>query len=243
LPPSANLAIVAALEREISPLVKSWPVREQTHAGRTFTFFENSNVVVTCGGIGAEPARRAAEAAIALYRPNLICSAGFAGALDPQLRVGEIVFPRRVVNASDGSSLDTGMGKGTLISFNSVAGPEQKASLRNSFAAQAVDMEAASVARAAEAHGIRFAAVKAISDASGFVLPPVDRFTSSSGQFETGRFIAYALVRPWWWRAVARLARNSARASRALCDQLQQMISAGGALATSAHALEAFTKK
>ena len=124
-----KVAIVAALEREIRPLVKIWRLCEQDHAGRRFRFYESEYAVLTCGGIGAEPARRAAEAIIALYQPALIYSAGFAGALDRKQHIGDIIVPRRVINANDGSSIDTGQGEGILVSFASVASPEQKAKL------------------------------------------------------------------------------------------------------------------
>jgi adenosylhomocysteine nucleosidase len=136
----SRVAIVAALEREVRPLVKEWRVREKEIDGRRFRFFERDDFVVVCGGIGAEAARRAAEAVISIYAPSVIYSAGFAGALEPALKVGELLQPRRVVNAGDGSSLNLDQGEGVLVSFGSVASPEQKAKLGDSFRAQAVDM-------------------------------------------------------------------------------------------------------
>ena len=62
----SKLAIVAALEREVRPLVKDWRVAEKEHEGRRFRFFEQGETVLVCGGIGAEPARRAAEAVFAI---------------------------------------------------------------------------------------------------------------------------------------------------------------------------------
>jgi len=219
-----RIAIVVALEREVRSLIKEWCVREQEEAGgRQFRFFEKDDVVLVCGGIGAEAARRAAEAVIALYAPKLVCSAGFAGSLDPGLRVADIIRPRRVINASDGSSVDLNRGEGVLVSFGAVAGPAQKAKLRASFAAQAVDMEAASVARAAEARGVGFAVAKVISDEFDFSFPAMERFVDPSGRFLEGRFAWFAAVRPWMWPRVLRLARNSGRASRALCDWLREM--------------------
>lgn len=216
----SRIAIVAALEREVLPLVKGWRVSEKEHGERHFRFFENDDLVVVCGGIGAEAARRAAEAVIALYAPALVYSAGFAGALDSQLKVGDVVQPRRVVNAGDGSSVDLGHGNGVLVSFGSVASAEQKAKLRESYGAQAVDMEAASVARAAEARGVGFGVAKAISDEVDFRFPSMERFVDAAGQFSEARFALFAVLRPWLWPQVVRLARNSHRASRALCDWL-----------------------
>jgi adenosylhomocysteine nucleosidase len=224
----SKVAIVVALEREVRPLIKDWRDCEKESGGRSFRFFEHGDFVVVCGGIGAEAARRAAEAVIASYSPALIYSAGFAGALEPRLKVGDIVQPRRVVNAGDGSSIDLagvnpGRGEGVLVSFGSVASLEQKVKLRNSFAALAVDMEAAAVSRAAEARGVRFGVVKVISDEFDFNLPSMEQFVDGNGQFLEMRFAGFAALRPWLWPQVVRLARNSNRASRVLCDWLRTM--------------------
>ena len=216
---SPKIAIVAALERELHPLLRHWPVAVKEHAGRAFRFFEQGQRVVVCGGIGAEPARRAAEAVIALYAPEVIYSAGFAGALDPALKVAAILIPTRVIDAGDSSSVETGTGEGILVTFGAVATPEQKVKLGKSFNAQAVDMEASAVARAAAARGVRFAAVKAISDEVGFALPGINHrtgFIGPSGNFLTGKFARFIMIRPWTWAAALRLARNSKRAGHAL---------------------------
>lgn len=212
-----RLAIVAALEREVKPLIKGWRVTEKEHQGRSFRFFEDGNIVVVCGGIGASAARRAAEAVIVSFDPEVVCSAGFAGALDPKLRVGDVIRPRTVINAGDASRAVSEVGEGVLVSFDSVASPAQKAQLRDSFGAQAVDMEAAAVAQAAGARGKAFVAVKAVSDVKDFELPAMDRFVKADGRFSEGRFVLYVAIRPWTWLRVMRLARNSSRASRSLC--------------------------
>ena len=93
-----RLAIVAALEREVRPLVKRWRVSEKEHDGRRFRFFENRDVVLVCGGIGAVAARRASEAVIAIFDPQVVCSAGFAGALDATLKVGDVVRPLSLIH-------------------------------------------------------------------------------------------------------------------------------------------------
>ncbi len=220
----SRVAIVAALEREVRPLVKGWRVSEKEYGGRRFKFYENGDSTAVCAGIGSEAARRAAEAVIALYGPDVIYSAGFAGALDPGLKVGDLIRPQRVVNAADGSSVQLNTGEGVLVSFGSVASPEQKAKLREAYAAQAVDMEASAVARAAEARGIRFGVVKAISDESEFALPAMERFVDPTGKFLDLKFALFAAVRPWMWSQVFRLARNTRRASRALCCEIEKTV-------------------
>jgi len=220
---NSKIAIVAALEREVRPLIRKWRVREKEWDGRRFRFFEKNDAVLVCGGMGSEAARRATEAMIALYAPTMIYSAGFAGALDPKLEIGDMIEPQRVVNAGDGSSISLERGEGVLVSFASIASPAQKAKLRLAFAAQVVDMEAAAVARAAEVRGVGFAAVKVISDDSEFVFPGLERFVDSGGRFLEARFALFAVLRPWLWPQVARLARNSWLASHALCERLENI--------------------
>jgi len=220
---ATKIAIVAALEREVRPLIRGWRAVHSERDGRRITFFENGDVVVVCGGIGDEGARRAAEAVIAQYALGVIYSAGFAGALTPEQKIGAQLRPARVVNAGDGSSVTLDGGDGVLVTFGAIAGPEQKKNLREAYSAQAVDMEAAAVARAAEARGVRFAVIKVISDEFDFVFPSMERFVNVRGEFSEWKFAVYAAMRPWLWPRVAQLMRNSARASRVLCEQLREV--------------------
>ena len=213
---------MAALEREIRPLVKRWRISNRDYDGRNFRFFENDPAVLVCGGIGAEAARRVCEAVIKLYQPRLVVSAGFAGALDPELEVGRMLTPRLVIDANDGSRTEVGSGNGVLVSFNAVADANQKLKLGKAYRADAVDMEAAAVARGAEANGIPFVAVKTISDEARFQMPTLDKFIARDGQFQPARFAMFAALRPWLWPGVLRLLANTQKASRALCRVLEE---------------------
>jgi adenosylhomocysteine nucleosidase len=218
----AKIAIVAAMEREVFPFIKGWATTHRDYDGRTYKFFERQDTVVVCGGIGSEAARRAAEAVISLYQPALLISAGFAGALDPSLQVGDALTARHVIDAGDGSRTDSGSGEGILVSFENIADAEQKARFATAFGAHAVDMEAAAVARAAEAHGIKFLAIKVISDTSDSRLPRLTQFIGSNGQFQAAKFVAHIAVRPWLWKGLRRLAKDSVKAAQALGISLER---------------------
>lgn len=239
---SVKVAMVAALEREVRPLVKRWRRVEREHEGRRYKFFESGQTVVVCGGMGAEAARRATEAAIALYQPELLMSVGFAGALDPALKVGDIFAASRVIDARDGSRVEIAAGRGVLVSAAAVAGVEGKKKLADSYGAQAVDMEAAAVARGAQTRAVRFMAVKAISDESGFEMPPMDGLVDEKGQFRAAKFATLAVLRPWLWSRVVQLARNSAKASRALCAELERYIPAPDKLEVAGPELHPMSK-
>jgi adenosylhomocysteine nucleosidase len=215
-------ALVAALEREVAGLIRDAKRVAREHEGRTFIFFERDESVIVCGGIGVEAARRAAEAAIALYHPVLVQSVGFAGALEAGLRVGDMFCPGVVVDVRDGSRAEIPGGNGgVLLTFVEVARREQKMKLAKAFGAQAVDMEAAGVAAAAKAHGLRFSAARVISDELDFEMPETARFIDARGRFRTAGFAIFVALRPWLWRRVALLAGNSSKAAKVLCEHLR----------------------
>jgi adenosylhomocysteine nucleosidase len=220
----SRIAIIAAMEREVAPLIRNWKVRTMEHGGRRYRLFENGETALVCGGIGAEAARRATEAVIREVQPVRVISVGFAGALDASLQVGHVFEPRTVINAADGVRTEVGSGEGILVSSATVAGKEQKSRFGKAYGANAVDMEAAAVAQGAQAREVEFGALKAISDDADFNFPPLDRlmdrFVADDGSFQSVRFACHVALRPRLWGATIALARNSAKASRALCDAL-----------------------
>jgi Nucleoside phosphorylase len=218
-----KIGIVAAMEREVAPLVRGWKVRTIYQSGdvpRRYRLFENTSkfgaISLICGGVGCEAARRATEALISELSPDLVISVGFAGALDVSSRVGDVIVPKAVINSADGSRTDMESGEGILVSTTMVVGKEQKARFAKAYGAVAVDMESAAVAQGALARGIEFAAIKVISDAADFEMPALDRFVTSDGRFLAVNFAFHVVMHPKLWGTAIALARNSSRASRTL---------------------------
>ena len=230
-----RIGIIAAMEREVRPLVRGWKVRMIEHGGRQYRLFESGEAALVCGGIGAEAARRATEALIQEVHPVRVISVGCAGALDTSLQVGDVLEPRTVINAADGVRTDVGSGAGVLVSSATVAYKEQKTRLGKTYGASAVDMEAAAVAQGAEARGVEFAVLKAISDAADFSLPTIDGFVAADGRFRSAKFACHVALRPWLWGTTMALARNSSKASRALCSAIASYL---GRQASARNAVE-----
>jgi len=86
-------------------------------------------------------------------------------------------------------------------------------------------MEAASVAQGAQLRSVEFSALKVVSDEASFDMPAMEKFVGPDGSFRTASFAVHVAVRPWLWATTMALARNSARASRALCDALDSYLS------------------
>jgi adenosylhomocysteine nucleosidase len=227
-----KVAIIAAMERELTPLVRGWKRATLSSSERTFSLFESNDVLAVIAGIGCRNAELAARAVVQQYRPSLLISAGLAGALIRSLKVGSVFTPSVVVDATDGAEYrcvadGNHVSGGILVSSAEIAGAEAKKELVTRFHGLVVDMEAAGVAKVAQQEQIGFRCVKAISDEADFAMPPMARFIATDGTFQSGRFAAWAALRPWQWARITALARNSRRATAALCDRLRSDLASG----------------
>lgn len=218
----SSIAIVAALDRELAPLVRDWESVSFTHKGRNFSAYEDAGRVAVAGGIGCRAAQAATRAVVAQYRPTMLISAGLAGALIHSLKVASVITPNVIVDAATGKEYRSNTGGGILLTASEVATSATKPKLVEQFHALAVDMEASAVAEVAEQEGVSFRCVKAISDEAAFVMPPLNRFVDGEGKFQNGTFAAWAVLRPQWWPRIVALMRNSSRAADALCNWLKQ---------------------
>jgi adenosylhomocysteine nucleosidase len=133
-------------------------------------------------GMGQQAAATATRLLIAGHRPRLVVSAGFVGALDPNLRRGELVVPTVAITEGDARQIPLvpygpvggAAGESTAIVTvdRVVATAAAKAELAASTAARLVDMETHAVATAAYEAGLPCASVRVVSDTADQELPP-----------------------------------------------------------------------
>jgi len=218
-----QVAIVAALPREIAGLVRG-VVADAVLRQRGIWLYRLPGAVVVAAGMGAGRAALAVEAALACGDVDTLISAGVAGACDAALHVGDVMRAGVVVDVRTGERFANSHHKQVLVTSPQIASVAEKRRLFDSYGASAVDMEAATVARIAQAHGLEFAAIKTISDAAEFELAALGRFATADGQFREAAFAAYAAVRPAMWGKVMQLARNSKLAVDALTRELALQI-------------------
>ena len=214
---SERPAIIAALPREVGALVKGW---EKRQLPGKIVVYTRADAVVVCAGMGAGRATLAVQAAMATGPVKALISAGLAGACDPALRVGDVVRAGVVIDSRTGESFADSEFKQVLVTSDAIVNVREKVRLRASYRADAVDMEAATVARLAQAHGLAFRAVKAISDESEFELNGLERFATADGQFREAAFAMHTAIRPAMWGKVIALARNGGKAIAALTEAL-----------------------
>jgi len=166
----------------------------------------------------------------------LVVSAGVCGALDPALRVGDLVLPDSVINdgglrlpvtgsdeqraaASGGARATVGV---MATVSRAVATPEAKASLRAATGAVAVDMESAVILEAAAARGCSSLVVRAVSDDARETLPgELIRLMGADGRIRCGGVLA--LAHPRVLRRALHLRRSTRRALASVAGSLARL--------------------
>jgi adenosylhomocysteine nucleosidase len=221
------IAIIAALPREIIGLVHGTRpdvslVKRGIHLHRL------PNAIVVAAGMGAERATVAVEAAMRTQQVTEFISAGLAGACSAQLAAGAVSEASRVIDVSTGERYAAGTENGVVLATtDSIAGTQEKMRLAASYSAAMVDMEAATVARLALAHGLPFRAIKGISDAHDFDFgwESTAPFADKYGHFRTAAFALYIALRPHYWGKAVKLGQNSNLALSRLHERLRGLIS------------------
>jgi adenosylhomocysteine nucleosidase len=214
-------AIIAALPREVKHLVRGW---QEHRLPNKIVLYTNDFAIVACSGMGSARATLAVQAAMAMKPVTTLLSVGLAGACDPSLKIGDIVHPGVVVDTQSGERYSNPQFEQILVSTPGIASINEKRRLYESYRAAAVDMEAATVARIAQAHNMRFGAIKSISDDASFELRELTRFSTKDGQFREAAFAAYSIAQPHLWSKLFHLAVNSKRAILSLTAELESQL-------------------
>ena len=218
---SGRVALIAALPREVAALVRGWTAQKEHHHRGIYTWTSGQATVVAAG-MGETRAMLSVEAAMAAGDVSLLVSIGLAGGCGPEVAVGSVVEAGTVIDSRTGETYPTAQAGSVLVSAPSIASVREKARLHQAYGAAAVDMEAATVARLARAHGIAFRAIKAISDDYSFELGSLGNFKTRHGHFHTRAFALHTAVRPHTWRKTMRLGKHSNVALAAMTARLRE---------------------
>ena len=232
---TARLGIVAAYRWEVAPLLRQQ--RRITRVGRQEYLMKlrGTDAALIVSGAGAENARRAAEHLISSYALRGLLSLGFAGGLKEGIAVGDLIVAEEVIEEIGGEEAGArrypcqpetfpapGSQRGILVTVQAVvAQASQKAALRARWGALAADMEAAGVARAAQAAGLPFAALKAITDGPDTSLAiDFQNCQREDGRLSSSKILLAGMRGFAEFRTLWMLAKNSRLAARNLARAL-----------------------
>lgn len=197
-----------------------------------------SLVTVVQSGMGHGHAAQCARTLIKLERPKALIVAGFAGALDARIRPGDAVVASEVVLVEEEHTrfkprLAVNHLQGPGIHVGAVASPdrimrfhEHKQELAGETGAIACDMESGSVVREAEAAGIPWLVVRAVTDALHEDLPmDFARFTNGRGLPHKPSIVLHALSHPQTLLKLIHLGKRTSRAASTLAYSVERILS------------------
>ena len=165
------------LAHEAGEMLKHCTEKESFSIGKlqcTLANFRNRPILVALIGMGQTRARENTQTIFQYFRPKGFVLSGYAGALVPQLKVGQIVMSANLTSEAVLSFLRllSGFDFTTFHMSDEVLGtPEARDLCARKTGSQVVDMESATVAHVVLSRSVPFIAVRVISDDHALVLP------------------------------------------------------------------------
>lgn len=205
------------------------------------------DILVIETGMGFRNASRAAAVVMETVAPSLLVSAGFCGAVAPDLRVGDVVLARAFYIVADGTAQPVAIRPpdavltlaaraqaagqrifaGTYAGTPTIMAKGEVARLLPAAAPSAVvEMESAAIALLAAEAGIPFIALRSVSDPRAEELDfSLDEFCDREMRIRISRVLATILRKPRIIPQLIRLARNSGIAAKNLETAMDQLLS------------------
>ena len=160
-------------------------------------------ILLAANGAGPHRAAAAVDAAAPSFHPDAIVSLGFAGALDPQLAIAEIVVGTAILAggatfAAQSPAAATPHRQGAVCSITHIASTATEKRQLHTTGAIAVEMEAAGVAERAQNLRLPFFCIKTVTDlAAETMANDFNAALRSDGKFDTIRILQSSLLHPW----------------------------------------------
>jgi adenosylhomocysteine nucleosidase len=248
----APIAIQVAVREELNPILKrldveeifhevTWEQRRSLqHAHHDHLRFyvgtlNGVRVVLFRTGVGRLRAREIIRIFFEHFESGCFISAGFGGALTPDLKVGDIVLATSICELQSGRCDWEGMvpslnsevefRKGRLITADEmIIYGRDKARIGQDHQAVVVDMETSAVAALCHRRGVPMIGVRAISDRADEDLPPEINTFFDNGQVRPAYIVRAIAAHPPTVIGLFRLAKNVWRAGDDLAVFLEKLV-------------------
>jgi nucleoside phosphorylase len=228
------IAILVAVEQELRPILDRAAAHDLVRQGQLDFhegLFAGQPVAILALGVGKACARLAAEMTIKCYRPDLIISAGFGGALRTDLAPGDVVVGTEVLELTQDQGQQVrwepvtasylvppevagvAVQRGVFLTTDEIIlRGQRKQHLGRATGACVGEMETSAVARVCAEHGTPLLAVRGVTDHAREDLPAQMNEFFVLGQLQLWRILSICNRHP---RVVLDLLRLSGRARRA----------------------------
>lgn len=204
------IAITFALPVESAPFIKTLSDKRRERSGELEIVrgkIDNRGVEVLHTGVGEKICRHRMAAFLQERQSELLISAGFAGALNDKLNVGDVVIAQnfstaKIPPASFPADFSVRI-RDIVTTSQVIDSVEERLCIAQTTGADAVDMETEFIARACAEHGLPMLSLRAISDtpARPLPLPPHVLFDIEQQKTRATKLSLYLLTHP------ARIAR------------------------------------
>ncbi|MBM3860247.1 MAG: hypothetical protein FJ395_11425 [Verrucomicrobia bacterium] len=243
------IVILVAVNQELNPILRRASANHtvrQMHLDFHEGTLAGQPVALLALGAGKDCARIAAEITIKSYRPHLVVSAGFGGALQPSVSAGDIVIGTEALDLSHDSgaqvkfrsalalpahdelamdNTNCKVHRGTILTADDIIiRASTKQHLGRATGALAVDMETSAVAAVCAAHKTEMLAVRCITDTDREDLPEEMDDFFMVGQLQWGRLFSACNRNPRLLFDLARLGHRATIAGENLARFLETAV-------------------
>jgi adenosylhomocysteine nucleosidase len=225
------IGITFALPSESSDLVRQ--LRQVENVDNLLSGkIGDRHVTIVHTGVSARNCNERLEILLHKARPQFVLTSGFAGAVNEQLGVGDLILAE---NFSDPNLL--GLAREILrerkaravklfTSTSIIDSISERNEIARNSGAAAVDMETGAIVAVCNAHDTPLLSLRAISDSprEPFPAPPSVLFDVERGRTSYGRLFAYILRDPASIGRLLRFSREIARARMVLTEAIIALV-------------------
>jgi adenosylhomocysteine nucleosidase len=209
-----SMAVCFALPEEAGPF--------QKQCGDVPVFFT---------GIGKANAEKAAREYLKDHSPGLLLTCGFAGGLDPLLKIGDVVF-----ESADGKGGKDDVAHAKLTAAGAKPAKifcadkiactvGEKKELREKTGAEVAEMESGAIQAVCRERGIPCVTVRVISDTANEDLPlDFNEFLTPDKKLDMSKLMMSVAMKPWKMGALMELQKKTKLAAERLSEVLVKVI-------------------
>ena len=189
-------------------------------------------VVTLIVGIGRQNAEKSVRSFLAASVPELVVTCGFAGGLNPELKLGDVIFEPAGPAANNQKLTEALLAAGArpakIYCADRIATTvAEKQALRAATGADAVEMESGAIQAVCAERGLACVTVRVISDTAHEALPlDFNALAKADKSLDFGK-LAWAITKsPGKIGALMQLQKKTKFAAERLADVLAKIISA-----------------